>query len=46
MQARVARLQGMGIEMSDELPRGLSSTDNALFEAPEGTPLLLLHGES
>jgi hypothetical protein len=45
MPARIARLREMGIDLSDELPRGLNSTDNALLETPEGTPLLLLRGE-
>jgi catechol 2,3-dioxygenase-like lactoylglutathione lyase family enzyme len=46
MPARIARLRESDVRMSDELPRGLDSTTNALLESPEGTPLLLLHGDS
>jgi hypothetical protein len=46
MPERIARLQTMDLSFSDELPRGLNSTANALLEAPEGTPLLLLQTES
>jgi catechol 2,3-dioxygenase-like lactoylglutathione lyase family enzyme len=46
MPARIAHLRELGVDFSDELPRGLNTTDNALLESPEGTPLLLLHSES
>lgn len=42
MRERVARLREVGVQMSDELPRGLDTNRNALLEAPEGTRLLLL----
>ena len=46
MPARIAQLRTLGVSFSEELPRGLNSTDSALLEAPEGTALLLLHGDS
>jgi catechol 2,3-dioxygenase-like lactoylglutathione lyase family enzyme len=46
MRPRLARLREMGVKESGELPRGLPSAANALIEAPEGTMLLLLEGES
>jgi len=42
MPARIARLRELDIAFSDELPRGLDANENVLFEAPEGTPILLL----
>lgn len=42
MPARIARLRELDIVFSDELPRGLDANENALFESPEGTPILLL----
>ena len=42
MPARIARLRDLDIAFSDELPRGLDANENALFESPEGTPILLL----
>ena len=45
MGDRIARLRDLGVLVSDELPRGLSAEENALIEAPEGTALLLLHGD-
>jgi catechol 2,3-dioxygenase-like lactoylglutathione lyase family enzyme len=45
MGERIARLRDLGVSFTDELPRGLSATDNALIEAPEGTTLLLLRSE-
>jgi len=42
MPARIARLRELDIAFSDELPRGLDANENALFESPEGTPILLL----
>jgi catechol 2,3-dioxygenase-like lactoylglutathione lyase family enzyme len=46
MAARIARLRELGVRMSAELPRGLDRLRNALLESPEGTPLLLLEGDS
>jgi catechol 2,3-dioxygenase-like lactoylglutathione lyase family enzyme len=46
MRERLARLRAMGIREGGELPRGLPNAANALIEAPEGTALLLLEGES
>ena len=43
---RIAQLRTLGVSFSEELPRGLNSTHSALLEAPEGTALLLLHGDS
>ena len=45
MGERITRLRDLGVSFSDELPRGLSASDNALIESPEGTVLLLLHSE-
>lgn len=45
MPARIGRLRELGVAFSDELPRGLNASENALIESPEGTPLLLLHSE-
>jgi hypothetical protein len=39
---RVARLRELEMRCSDDLPRGLSSKNAALLEAPEGTCLLLV----
>jgi catechol 2,3-dioxygenase-like lactoylglutathione lyase family enzyme len=46
MRERLARIRAQGVKESAELPRGLPSAANALVEAPEGTALLLLEGES
>jgi catechol 2,3-dioxygenase-like lactoylglutathione lyase family enzyme len=46
MRERLTRLRELGVKESGELPRGLPSAANALVEAPEGTALLLLEGES
>ncbi|HVW70885.1 MAG TPA: hypothetical protein VHB68_18030 [Steroidobacteraceae bacterium] len=45
MPSRIARLRDMGMTFSDELPRGLDATSNAIIESPEGTPLLLLQSD-
>jgi len=45
MPARIARLREHGVRISDELPRGLDTTRNAMIESPDGTLLLLLHEE-
>ena len=46
MRERLARIRELGVKETGELPRGLPPAANALIEAPEGTPLLLLEGES
>jgi catechol 2,3-dioxygenase-like lactoylglutathione lyase family enzyme len=46
MRERLAKLRELGVKESGELPRGLPSAANALVEAPEGTAILLLEGES
>ena len=46
MRERLAQLRELGVKESGELPRGLPAAANALMEAPEGTALLLLEGES
>jgi catechol 2,3-dioxygenase-like lactoylglutathione lyase family enzyme len=46
MRERLARLRALGVKETGELPRGLPPAANALLEAPEGTALLLLEGES
>lgn len=46
MRERLVRLRELGVKESGELPRGLPAAANALIEAPEGTALLLLEGES
>jgi catechol 2,3-dioxygenase-like lactoylglutathione lyase family enzyme len=46
MRERLARIRALGVKESGELPRGLPEAANALIQAPEGTMLLLLEGES
>jgi catechol 2,3-dioxygenase-like lactoylglutathione lyase family enzyme len=46
MRERLARIRALGVKETGELPRGLPPAANALIEAPEGTALLLLEGES
>ncbi len=46
MLERIARLRELDVTFSDELPRGLNTSENAIVESPEGTPLLLLRSES
>jgi catechol 2,3-dioxygenase-like lactoylglutathione lyase family enzyme len=46
MRERLARIRTLGVKETGELPRGLPAAANALIEAPEGTALLLLEGES
>ena len=46
MRERLARIRAFGVKETGELPRGLPPAANALIEAPEGTALLLLEGES
>jgi catechol 2,3-dioxygenase-like lactoylglutathione lyase family enzyme len=46
MGGRIARLRELGIAPSEGLPSGLDPGSNAIIEAPEGTPLLLLSGVS
>jgi catechol 2,3-dioxygenase-like lactoylglutathione lyase family enzyme len=43
MGERIERIRALGIEFSDELPRGLDPRHSALIEAPEGTLLLLVN---
>jgi catechol 2,3-dioxygenase-like lactoylglutathione lyase family enzyme len=45
MPERIARLRELDIPCSDELPRGLDASENALLESPEGTLLLLLKND-
>ncbi|MFO1425860.1 MAG: hypothetical protein U1F11_02580 [Steroidobacteraceae bacterium] len=45
MRERLERIRALGIEPAPGLPRGLDPRANALLEAPEGTPLLLVEGE-
>ena len=42
MGERIERLRSLGVEFSDDLPRGLDPRHNALIQAPEGTLLLLV----
>lgn len=42
MRQRIEQLRALDMPLSAELPRGLDPAANALLEAPEGTPLLLL----
>lgn len=46
MRTRLNRIRTLGVRETGELPRGLPAAANALLESPEGTPLLLLEGES
>jgi predicted lactoylglutathione lyase len=46
MRERLARIRAFGVKETGELPHGLPPAANALLEAPEGTALLLLEGES
>jgi catechol 2,3-dioxygenase-like lactoylglutathione lyase family enzyme len=46
MRERLVQLRALGLKESGELPRGLPTAANALIEAPEGTAILLLEGES
>jgi catechol 2,3-dioxygenase-like lactoylglutathione lyase family enzyme len=46
MRERLTRIRALGVKENAELPRGLPPAANALIESPEGTPLLLLEGES
>jgi len=43
MGERIERIRALGFDPSDALPRGLDPRHCALFEAPEGTSLLLLN---
>jgi catechol 2,3-dioxygenase-like lactoylglutathione lyase family enzyme len=42
MGERIERLRSLGLDFSDELPRGLDPRHSALIESPEGTLLLLV----
>jgi catechol 2,3-dioxygenase-like lactoylglutathione lyase family enzyme len=46
MAARIAQLRDLGVESKRKLPAQLNRPGNALFEAPEGTLLLLLSEET
>jgi len=46
MPTRIGRLRDLGVALSEELPRGLDGSENALIESPEGTALLLLKSEN
>lgn len=46
MRTRLAKIRTLGVKETGELPRGLPPAANALLEAPEGTALLLLEGET
>jgi catechol 2,3-dioxygenase-like lactoylglutathione lyase family enzyme len=46
MPERIARLATLGLGGTRGLPRGVSSTGNALLETPEGVGLLLLEGDA
>jgi catechol 2,3-dioxygenase-like lactoylglutathione lyase family enzyme len=43
MGERIERLRSLGLDLSDDLPRGLDPRHSALIEAPEGTALLLVN---
>ncbi|HET9864703.1 MAG TPA: hypothetical protein VFP37_14760 [Steroidobacteraceae bacterium] len=43
MGERIERLRALGLETSQDLPRGLDPRHCALLEAPEGTALLLVN---
>lgn len=46
MRERLARIRELNVKESGELPPRLPARANALLEAPEGTALLLLEGDS
>jgi len=43
MGERIERLRALGIEFSDNLPKGLDPRHTGLLIAPEGTALLLIN---
>jgi catechol 2,3-dioxygenase-like lactoylglutathione lyase family enzyme len=43
MGERIERLRSLGLEFSEDLPRGLDPRHSALISAPEGTALLLVN---
>lgn len=43
MGERIERLRSLGIELSEDLPRGLDPRHSALIESPEGIGLLLVN---
>ena len=45
MDARIEALRQKGFRFQSRLPRGLDSRENAILEAPEGTPLLLMKAD-
>ena len=42
MGERIERLTALGVELAEDLPRGLDPRQSALLRAPEGTALLLI----
>ena len=42
MGERIERLKALGVDLAEDLPRGLDPRQNALLRAPEGTALLLI----
>jgi catechol 2,3-dioxygenase-like lactoylglutathione lyase family enzyme len=44
MGERIERLKAQGVELAEDLPRGLDPRQSALLRAPEGTALLLITG--
>jgi hypothetical protein len=44
MGERIGTLRDKGLRFRSRLPRGLDPRANAILEAPEGTPLLLMNG--
>lgn len=42
MGERIERIRALGVEFSEDLPRGLDPRQSALLRAPEGTALLLI----
>jgi catechol 2,3-dioxygenase-like lactoylglutathione lyase family enzyme len=43
MGERIERLRALGLDFSEELPRGLDPRHSVLLDAPEGTALLLIN---
>ena len=44
MGERIERIKALGVELAEDLPRGLDPRQCALLRAPEGTALLLITG--
>ena len=45
MGERIEALREKGLRFQLRLPRGLDPRENAILEAPEGTPLLLMKAD-